>query len=184
MPKRYRQLLRAPGPDNTPSNSHQSGPSSTLSLGDEPQKRQRIGTRIACNGCRKRKIRCDGQRPRCEACQQRGEKDSCTYADSWNQSQPTRETEQILELFNIMKSAPESQAIAILRILRCNNEPETILPIIQASRNSRHYSSTQEWLSLSTSRLGLECELISSNPVSFPPLQRFESNILKSVTLP
>ncbi|KAG7419181.1 hypothetical protein Forpe1208_v003555 [Fusarium oxysporum f. sp. rapae] len=80
-----------------------------------------------------------------------------------------------------MKSAPESQALAILRILRCNNEPETILPIIQASRSSRHCSSTQEWLSLSTSRLGLECELISSNPVSFPPLQRFESNILKTV---
>ncbi|EWZ78314.1 hypothetical protein FOWG_17401 [Fusarium oxysporum f. sp. lycopersici MN25] len=107
MSKRYRQLLPDPKSGNTPSNSHSSG-SSSSPLDNEPHKRPRIGTKLACNGCRKRKVRCDGQRPRCEACRRRGVSDPCTYAESRDQSQPTRETEQILELFELMKSLPES----------------------------------------------------------------------------
>ncbi|KAL2684516.1 hypothetical protein Neosp_005594 [[Neocosmospora] mangrovei] len=185
MSKRYRQLLPAPSSGDTPSNSHSSGSSSTpRSSGDKPLKRQRIGTQLACNGCRKRKTRCDGQRPRCEACQRRDENDPCTYEDSHNQSQPTRETEQILELFEVMKSVPETQAIEILRLLRCHNEPEAILSTVQTKGSPERRQSAQEWLPVPTRHSGLEYELMIRNPVSFPPLQPFESNILKSVTLP
>ena len=35
-----------------------------------PQPRQRPGA--ACEGCRRRKLRCDGQRPRCTYCREHG----------------------------------------------------------------------------------------------------------------
>lgn len=52
MSKRYRQLLPVPPSESSPPNSQPSASSS-----DEPLKRQRIGTQLACNSCRKRKIR-------------------------------------------------------------------------------------------------------------------------------
>ncbi|KAM6529156.1 hypothetical protein FALCPG4_007302 [Fusarium falciforme] len=78
-----------------------------------------------------------------------------------------------------MKAVPESQAIEILRLLRCHNEPEDILSTVQANGSSERCLSAQEWLPISTRHSGLEYELMLRNPVSFPPLQPVESNILK-----
>ncbi|KAJ4177345.1 hypothetical protein NW755_013896, partial [Fusarium falciforme] len=77
-----------------------------------------------------------------------------------------------------MKSVPESQAIEILRLLRCHNEPEDILSTLQATGSSERRLSAQEWLPIPTRHSGLEYELMLRNPVSFPPLQPVESNIL------
>lgn len=57
MSKRYRQLLPVPQSESS-SSSQPSGSSTTpRSSSDEPLKRQRISTQLACNSCRKRKIR-------------------------------------------------------------------------------------------------------------------------------
>ncbi|KAF4976221.1 hypothetical protein FZEAL_7084 [Fusarium zealandicum] len=183
MSKRYRQLLPVPSSDSTPSSSHPPGSSSTpRSSSDEPLKRQRIGTQLACNACRKRKTRCDGQRPSCEACRRRGEKEPCTYAESRNQTQSRKETEQILEIFDLLKSGPESQALDILRTLRCHSDLDIALSVIQ-ERSPAVDGVEQEWTPISTKHLGLEYELMARSPVSFPPLQPFESSILKSVKM-
>ncbi|KAH6871684.1 hypothetical protein B0T10DRAFT_417034, partial [Thelonectria olida] len=126
---------------------------------------------------------CGGQRPRCEACRRRGEKDSCTYVDSRSQGQTSEETDQILELFDLLKSGPESQALDILQILRCHNDLETALSIVQARRGPGRLTSGQEWTPISTRHLRLEYELMARNPVSFPPLQPFEASILNRAVL-
>ncbi|KAG6990450.1 Nitrogen assimilation transcription factor nit-4 [Fusarium oxysporum f. sp. raphani] len=182
MSKRYRQLLPIPDSDGVASNSHPSGPTSTSgSSSSEPFKRQRIGTQIACNTCRKRKIRCDGKRPHCEACRQRGVQELCVYVESHIQGQTSKETDQILDLFDVMKSGPESQAIHILRVLRCHSDLDTIFSIIRPRISLTPHISSQQQTRGPTRHLGLESELMARHSLSFPALQPLESSILKAV---
>ncbi|KAH7247419.1 uncharacterized protein BKA55DRAFT_739434 [Fusarium redolens] len=182
MSKRYRQLLPTPDTDGVASNSQPSGSSSTSgSSSSEPFKRQRTGTQIACNTCRKRKIRCDGKKPHCEACRQRGVQELCTYVESHIQGQTSKETEQILDLFDVMKSGPESQAIHVLRILRCHSDLDTVFSIIQPRISPTRHISSQERTRGPTRHLGLESELMARHSLSFPSLQPLETSILKAV---
>jgi len=49
-----------------------------IELQDLPRpKRRKI--QLACNKCRNRKTRCDGRRPACLACLERGLEADCTY---------------------------------------------------------------------------------------------------------
>ncbi|KAF5656701.1 nitrogen assimilation transcription factor nit-4 [Fusarium heterosporum] len=174
MSKRYRQLLPVPFHENSPPNSQPSA-----SSGDEPLKRQRIGTQLACNSCRKRKIRCNGRKPLCEACWRRGEKEPCIYVENKMPGQASKETEQILELFDIMKTRPEAQAIDVLRVLRCHNDLDTTMSMIQP--RIAHVAIEQEQVSKHTRFLGLESELMARHSLAFPALQPLESDILKKL---
>ncbi|KAF4464291.1 Nitrogen assimilation transcription factor nit-4 [Fusarium albosuccineum] len=181
MSRRYRQLLSAPQSDSTPSSeSYPSGTSSTFASRSEPLKRQRIGTQLACNACRRRKIRCDGQKPQCEACRRRGETQSCIYAQTRAQSQASKESEQALQLFELLKSGSESHALEIMRIIRSHGDLGTALSIAQAKRNPQRHASGGEWAPVSTRHLGLQFELMARNPVGFPPMSPFEFRIIKA----
>ncbi|KAJ0130522.1 Uncharacterized protein HZ326_26371 [Fusarium oxysporum f. sp. albedinis] len=57
MSQKYRHLLPVPSSDNTSSQSQPSGSPSTLLSFEKLPKRQRIGTQLACNECRRRKVR-------------------------------------------------------------------------------------------------------------------------------
>ncbi|PQE17570.1 transcriptional regulatory protein [Rutstroemia sp. NJR-2017a BBW] len=43
--------------------------------------RKRRRTQLACNTCRDRKTRCNGERPACSSCTRRGVRDSCSYEE-------------------------------------------------------------------------------------------------------
>ncbi|KIL91963.1 nitrogen assimilation transcription factor nit-4 [Fusarium avenaceum] len=174
MSKRYRQLLPVPPSESSPPNSQPSASSS-----DEPLKRQRIGTQLACNSCRKRKIRCNGRKPLCEACSRRGEKEPCVYVENRIIGQTSKETEQVLELFEMMKTRSESQAIDILRVLRCHSDLDTAMAIIQPRIAQRIIG--QEQTPRHTRYLGLESELMARHSLAFPALQPAESSILKKI---
>ncbi|KAF4341829.1 nitrogen assimilation transcription factor nit-4 [Fusarium beomiforme] len=180
MSKRYRQLLPIPPNDSSSSNSQPSGSSSTpRSPSDEPLKRQRIGTQQACNSCRKRKIRCDGRKPMCESCRRRGETEPCTYTENRSPGQMSKETEQILGLFEILKTAPEIQAIDILRVLRSHADLDTAVSIIQPRITKYiggHVQSAEH-----ARYMGLESELMARHSLAFPALQPLESHILKKL---
>ncbi|EXK24052.1 hypothetical protein FOMG_19203 [Fusarium oxysporum f. sp. melonis 26406] len=181
MSKGYRQLLPIPDTEGKSPDSHLAGISSPpRSWNDELLKRQRIGTQLACNACRKRKIRCDGRRPQCEACRRRGEQEPCTYSESRSQGQ-SKETEQILELFDIMKTGPENLAIDILKIIRSHSDLDTAFSILQPRIGPTRHASGQRWPAAATRYLGLESELMVRYSLPFPPLQPFESSILKAV---
>ncbi|KAG5801408.1 hypothetical protein H9Q74_013280 [Fusarium xylarioides] len=178
MSKRYRQLLPIPSSENSPPNSQPSGSSSTpRSSSDEPLKRQRIGTQLACNSCRKKKIRCDGRKPMCEACRRRGEKEPCAYAETRSPGQTSKETEQILGLFDVLKTAPEAQAIDILRVVRSHADLDTAVSIIQPriTKNISDHERSPEH----PRHRGLEAELMARHSLAFLALQPLESSILK-----
>lgn len=183
MSRRNRKLLPAPNSDSTSSQSQPFGSSSTPLSSEKLPKQQRVGTQLACNGCRRRKVRCDGQRPQCRSCQQRGEEEPCTYAKPRSHSQPSKETEQILELFDFLRTGSENQALDSLHILRSHNDVDSVLDIIKARRSQEQRPRGREWAPISTRYLGLEYELIARNAVVFPPLQALESNVIKSVIL-
>ncbi|KAJ3453222.1 hypothetical protein MRS44_018877 [Fusarium solani] len=117
----------------------------------------------------------------CEACRRRGEEEPCSYAESRGQGLPSKETEQILELFHFLRSEPENQALDSLRIIRSHSDIETVLSIVQAGRSQERGLRGRGWPPISTRHLGLEYELIARNPVAFPPLQPLESSIIKAV---
>ncbi|KAK2468233.1 hypothetical protein H9L39_19879 [Fusarium oxysporum f. sp. albedinis] len=169
MSQKYRHLLPVPNSDNTSSQPQLSGSSSSPFLSEGLPKRQRVGIQLACNGCRRRKVRCDGQRPQCRPCQQRGEEGSCTYAKPPSHSQRIKETEQILELFELFNTGSENQALDSLRILRSHNDVESVLDIIKANRSQEQYPQGREQAPISTTHLGLEYELMARNAVAFPP---------------
>ncbi|KAH7185701.1 uncharacterized protein B0J16DRAFT_355954 [Fusarium flagelliforme] len=181
MSKRYRQLLPVPQSESS-SSSQPSGSSTTpRSSSDEPLKRQRISTQLACNSCRRRKIRCDGKKPACEACRRRGEKEPCIYTETKSPAQTSRETEQIMELFEIMKTGPETQAIDILRILRSHTDLDTALSIIQPRVAQPLHNQGRGSTPEHTRYLGLESELMARHSLAFPSIQPVESSILKKI---
>jgi hypothetical protein len=177
MSEIYRPLLPAP----QSSQREATGPSSTPSSGVKLNKRKRVGTRLACNGCRQRKTRCDAQRPRCEACHRRGEKDPCVYEDRSNP--PDKTNNQGLELLELLKIIPENQAYDILRVFRSHGDPATVLQMFKESRGQNRSSSEAEGVQVNTRHLELEFELMSRSPVAFPPVPQVDSSLLRSVAL-
>ncbi|EXK75590.1 hypothetical protein FOQG_19643 [Fusarium oxysporum f. sp. raphani 54005] len=112
-----------------------------------------------------------------------GEKEPCIYAKTRSHSQQIKEAEQILELFNLLRTGSENQAVDSLRILRSHNDVENFLDIIKARRSQEKRTRERERAPISTSKLGIEYELMTRNVVMFPPLQTIESNVLKLVIL-
>ncbi|RYC77576.1 hypothetical protein BFJ63_vAg19550, partial [Fusarium oxysporum f. sp. narcissi] len=112
-----------------------------------------------------------------------GEKKPCIYAKTRSHSQQIKEAEQILELFNLLRTGSENQALDSLWILRSHNNVENVLDIIKARRSQEKRTRERERAPISTSQLGIESELMTRNVVTFPPLQTIESNVIKLVIL-
>ncbi|CAG7565241.1 unnamed protein product [Fusarium equiseti] len=83
----------------------------------------RIGVSVACDSCRKRKVRCNGSRPRCANCVQSDM--ACTYAIPIRDHELRRrvrhlETEQEpnRRIIELLQSRSQEEASLILRLLR------------------------------------------------------------------
>ncbi|KAK6859322.1 hypothetical protein PG995_002958 [Apiospora arundinis] len=81
---------------------------------NQTRKRKRVGTQLACNLCRLKKIRCDGTRPSCKICAKRSEK--CVYNEKRD---ATQDAVDIVELLSL---APYSEALEALRLLRTTGD--------------------------------------------------------------
>ncbi|KAJ6442817.1 Alkaline proteinase [Purpureocillium lavendulum] len=101
-----------------------------------PPRRARIGITVACEPCRKRKSRCNGQRPRCAPCIHRGL--NCQYvtatASETNSEALKRkvtEMEQRVEdyerLYTALRHMKEEDAHAVLNKLRLGADVSTVL---------------------------------------------------------
>ncbi|KAF2647779.1 hypothetical protein K491DRAFT_671684 [Lophiostoma macrostomum CBS 122681] len=96
--------------------------------------------RAACNPCRTRKTKCDAQRPICGACTSRDS--PCEYDIPPGTSRYTslkrkhedleKENAQLLELFDMLKHRPESDAYSILHRIRTSNDLLSVLAFIRA----------------------------------------------------
>ncbi|CEI62123.1 hypothetical protein FVEN_g10371 [Fusarium venenatum] len=91
---------------------------------------------VACEGCRRKKAKCDGRRPTCGRCSSKME--SCLY-----ESPPVPfavkkkcdtlmlENQQYRELFNAIHERPDCEAQEIFNRIRISNEPLSVLEAIK-----------------------------------------------------
>ncbi|KAH6707255.1 hypothetical protein VD0002_g8150 [Verticillium dahliae] len=143
----------------------------SLSEYDDRGKRKRIGTQLACNDCRRRKARCDGQRPSCQACLKRFK--TCVYTEKPARGASDTTMVESYEVLQILKAAPEPEALDILRMLRANRDPSAVLAVLKDSTSSNPTPSEpgadHSYTNLSRSRF--EHELMRNYPTAYPVIR-------------
>ncbi|KAI0130158.1 hypothetical protein BJ170DRAFT_303366 [Xylariales sp. AK1849] len=172
MPKRYVPLAPASVSRNA-SDSTSNGLTQ-----DEPFKRKRIGTQLACNNCRAKKTRCDGVRPVCGPCARRGV--SCAYNDK---KEPSDEAIEILEL---LKTVPEKTSFEILRLFRAHYDPAMVLSMVKVGSigGVPQLSTYVAADGLDAPTLSpFEWELMTRNPVAYPALPPISVSALERSSL-
>lgn len=115
----------------------------------------------------------------------------CTYTDK-----PAVDASvgaESYEMLDVLRSASESEAFGILRLLRTNSDLSVVMPAVRALLESKE--SPAELASEASSRSqeapypSLEFELMTKNPVSYPALLPLfaasleERNMLRPVKL-
>ncbi|KAK4077779.1 transcriptional regulator family: Fungal Specific TF [Trichoderma aggressivum f. europaeum] len=86
-------------------------------------KRRRVGVSIACNACRRKKIRCDGQRPVCSACE--NTQSDCVYRDDSAISEESQSL--LLEVIRLLNELPEDKVLDKLRSLKKEGDASAVL---------------------------------------------------------
>ncbi|RKL02913.1 hypothetical protein BFJ68_g11702 [Fusarium oxysporum] len=110
---------------------HSPGPSSP------PHRlRKRVLVAVACEGCRRKKAKCDGRKPTCSRCFSKSE--ACSYETP---SVPVAvqkkydillvENQQYRELFDAINKKPECEAQEIFNRLRSSDQPLTVLESVR-----------------------------------------------------
>ncbi|KAF4963074.1 hypothetical protein FSARC_8876 [Fusarium sarcochroum] len=100
---------------------------------------RRKPTYAACLPCRKRKIRCDAQRPACAVCRSRHQ--PCHY-DTGRGETPGQARKRKLEplrhrssaseeIYNILQTRPESEALEIFRRIRDDSDPDSLIRLVK-----------------------------------------------------
>ncbi|UNI23335.1 hypothetical protein JDV02_009163 [Purpureocillium takamizusanense] len=101
-----------------------------------PPRRARIGITVACEPCRKRKSRCNGQRPKCASCIHRGlhcQYVSATASETNSEALKRKVTEmqQTIEdherLYAALRNMSEQDSHAVLDKLRLGADVSTVL---------------------------------------------------------
>lgn len=117
--------------------------------------------RLACMICRKRKLRCDGNRPRCSTCTRLGH--DCAYDEVRRKSGPKRGYVKALEerLSAKLSLPPDlvrwyESGMLILRDLqnksRHSSKPRSLLPLPRWARTNHHPSPSAPMQILTTMR--------------------------------
>ncbi|KAM0359918.1 hypothetical protein HYE67_001856 [Fusarium culmorum] len=112
-----------------PSQSH------SHSLGQKTKGKRNL-VAVACEGCRRKKAKCDGRRPTCSRCSSKME--SCLYeAPPVPQAIKKKcetlmlENQQYRELFSAIHDRPDYEAQEIYNRIRKSNEPLSVLEAIK-----------------------------------------------------
>nr|XP_036588904.1 nitrogen assimilation transcription factor nira [Colletotrichum truncatum]KAF6800546.1 nitrogen assimilation transcription factor nira [Colletotrichum truncatum] len=142
------------------------GPPAPIPISTAP-KRKRPQVSAACNGCRKRKVKCDGARPCCYACSI--SKIPCVYPVPEGLSQ--REAQKLK--LNHMSKAHESSR-RVLELLRASRDGAST-EILQQLQHSEHLDETIQSIadaSLLLPKLGDQggLTLRTSEPQSSPSI--------------
>ncbi|KAJ4859769.1 fungal zn(2)-Cys(6) binuclear cluster domain-containing protein [Trichoderma breve] len=107
----------------TPKRSQDNKDSGATSSGVLESKRRRVGVSIACNACRRKKIRCDGQRPVCSACE--STQSDCVYRDDSAVSEESQSL--LLEAIRLLNELPEDKVLDKLRSLKKEGDASAVL---------------------------------------------------------
>ncbi|XP_044716408.1 fungal zn(2)-Cys(6) binuclear cluster domain-containing protein [Hirsutella rhossiliensis] len=146
--------------------------SKSLSSGALEYKRRRVGVSVACNTCRRRKIRCDGQRPTCTNC--RDQVSQCEYRDDAPLSDESKKL--VFEMVKILNTLPAAELIRIMPSLGEETEASTILSILRGDPTSYQQSKA----STTTGGTFENVELAAQCPFAYPVLKPLDPKTLQS----
>ncbi|KAK6950228.1 hypothetical protein Daesc_008554 [Daldinia eschscholtzii] len=129
MSDNYKRLLPAPMPSGS---AQGKAPEASFPKDTGPPIKKRTVSKAACNNCRLKKIRCDGKRPSCTACTKANVE--CNFVTASSDETPfmalkreveslRRSTEDMLEIFDLLESAPDAVSLDILRRLKSTRNP-------------------------------------------------------------
>ncbi|KAI0168839.1 hypothetical protein GGR52DRAFT_493079 [Hypoxylon sp. FL1284] len=127
-------------------------------------RRSRLG---ACSECRQRKVKCDGQRPRCSNCVRRAVR-FCLYVDK------PKAGPEAMEAVELLKILSKEHAAVLLGALRSTDDPATALSIFKERADVE---------GTAPARSQLELELMANNPAAYPPLSPIDASELASSNL-
>ncbi|KAI1457189.1 hypothetical protein F4805DRAFT_197134 [Annulohypoxylon moriforme] len=128
MSDNFKRLLPAPLPPGT---ARTNAPEASFQKETGPPVKKRTVSKAACNNCRLKKIRCDSKRP-CTACSKAGVE--CNFVTASSDETPfmalkreveslRRSTEDMLQIFDLLESAPDAVSLDILRRLKAIRNP-------------------------------------------------------------
>ncbi|KAK0384054.1 hypothetical protein NLU13_8143 [Sarocladium strictum] len=152
MDKRYVRI-QAAKPSSPPGES-----SASAGTKPWPPKRRRTGVTLACDVCRRKKIRCDGARPACASCSRAAA--NCNYSQ---RGLIEAENARDASTLQMLRSLPPSEAGRLLDTIRTNDEEEIL-------RRHCPTLATTLWSYLSPNRNKVELELMIRHPIAYPPL--------------
>lgn len=142
-----------------------------------PVPRDRVAS--ACDQCRARKIKCNGDRPACLECIKRST--LCHYAtrSAETQGQALKrkydalqsENEAYAELFNLIRSRPDNEAQEILRRIKMGTDVEDVLRRIKEADLLMHLNLKPENKHRHTLPFmsGIPAHLLNPDPTYFAP---------------
>lgn len=190
MERHHRQLLSKTSPTRHTVQELQSG--------REPLKRRRTHTSVACNNCRRKKIRvrivlfvifqktlsdgdeqCDGERPACYNCQ--AQKNLCEYRDEGGLS--TESKSLVLEIIAILNELSTSTLNQTLRNLKSEENATTVLAALRNAKGTDDQFENFAKPSASSPDDGMVLnkngELASHYPAVYPNLTQSDLHLFK-----
>ncbi|KAI9163631.1 N-terminal fungal transcription regulatory domain-containing protein [Paramyrothecium foliicola] len=144
--------------------------------GELEAKRRRVVVAIACDACRRKKIRCDGGRPACYTC--RDSTTPCVYRDS--NPIPAPANKLLVEVIQLMSNMPPEEVARVVHQLRDESDAKVILSVLRGGMNSKNRPSE-----LSTAVALMDdslqtVELTAQFPTAYPRLPRIPAESLRA----
>lgn len=165
-------------------------------------KRRRMSVSVACNTCRRRKVRvrlatvqatnyfitpnkaldfsnmswqCDGQHPVCNNCL--GSTNQCDYRDESTLSHESRKL--VVELVRILNSIPDAEALRTLKLLSTETNAPIILSTLRDEAVGRDKSSLDPLPAATTPGASELLEFELQNPTAYPSVPPFDPKDLE-----
>ncbi|KJZ68375.1 hypothetical protein HIM_12235 [Hirsutella minnesotensis 3608] len=133
-------------------------------------KRRRVGVAVACNSCRRRKIRCDGQRPVCANCREQSA--HCEYRDESPMSEDSKKL--VVEVVRALGNLSVRDLFQTVSKIKDETEATTILSTLKAG-SANHEKPSSAPTSDRSKGAFEKLELAAYNPVAYPLLTPFDS---------
>ncbi|QUC22753.1 uncharacterized protein UV8b_06994 [Ustilaginoidea virens] len=138
-------------------------------------KRRRVGVNVACNDCRRKKIRCDGGRPTCTNCQ--GKKTSCEYRDE--EGHLSKESKDlVVHVTQSLSRLPHAEQTKVLHELRNEMDAWKILSVLRqgtASGSEQQLAESTGETPTTESDPAAPDEWESQNPVAYPDVENSDA---------
>ena len=104
-----------------------------------PRKRQKLTT-TACEPCRNRKIRCDGNKPTCEACAKRSQ--PCVYQATTDVKHVNTYVDSLVQRVSQLEQELENARATILRLSTSPSIPVPPPPQVPLAPPPPHHTTT------------------------------------------